>query len=120
MKTTYHTGLAAEALCRLVLRLKGYRILESRYRSRRGEIDIIALRGKGIVAVEVKARSSIDSALESLSVRQQQRTVQAAQDFLAEHHRHLADYNLRFDVMLVVPYRWPKHIQDAWRPDSFA
>ncbi|MGL1204059.1 YraN family protein, partial [Vibrio parahaemolyticus] len=35
---------------RLVLRLKGYRILASRYKSKRGEIDIVALKGK-IIAV---------------------------------------------------------------------
>ncbi len=41
MKTNHKTGLAAEALCRLALRLKGYRIVAARYRSPLGEIDIV-------------------------------------------------------------------------------
>ena len=58
MKTSYRTGLGAEALCRLALRLKFYRVLASRYRSPLGEIDIVAMRGKTVALVEVKARAT--------------------------------------------------------------
>jgi putative endonuclease len=57
-KTTYQTGLAAEKLCRLALRLKFYRILAERYKTPVGEIDIIAARDNSIIAVEVKARAT--------------------------------------------------------------
>ena len=116
-KTTYKTGLAAEALCRLVLRLKGYRIVVSRYRSHMGEIDIVAARGRTVALVEVKARSTKDAALESIHPRQRERLERAANEFLARFPG-FNTYNLRFDVMLVAPRRWPAHIPDAWRPDS--
>lgn len=117
VKTNYRTGLYAESLCRLALRLKFYRILAARYRSPMGEIDIVALRGDILALVEVKARPSRAEAAEAVHARQRERLARAANDFLARHprfHRH----NLRFDVMLVAPRSWPVHIKDAWRPET--
>ena len=116
-QTTYHRGLVAEAFCRFALRVKGYRILASRYRSPRGEIDIIAIRGKMIAAIEVKARASSREAILSISPKQRQRVQSAALDFLARNAA-LSQHSLRFDVMLVTPLRWPEHIADAWRPEA--
>jgi putative endonuclease len=113
--TSYKTGLAAEALSRLALRVKGYRIVASRYRSPLGEIDIIAARGSCVALVEVKARASKDIALNAVGSRQRSRLERAAQDFLAHYPRY-NNHNVRFDVMLVQPWRWPVHITDAWRP----
>ena len=114
-RSGYRTGLAAEALCRLALRLKGYHILASRYRSPRGEIDIIAARGRTIALIEVKARATKVAAIEAISPRQRARLEAATQDFLARHP-HLNAYHLRFDAMLVAPWQWPTHLADAWRP----
>jgi putative endonuclease len=114
-RTSYQTGLFAESLCRLALRLKLYRIVTSRYRSPLGEIDIVAARGGVLALIEVKARPSAREALESIQHRQRERLQRAANDFLARHpsfQRH----DVRFDVMLVAPRRWPVHIRDAWRP----
>jgi putative endonuclease len=115
-KTSYTTGLSAEFLCRIALRLKLYRILASRYRSPLGEIDIIASRGKIVALIEVKARATQGAALESISMKQRERLQRAAQDFLARYPS-FNSYNLRFDAMLVAPRKWPQHIKDAWRPD---
>ena len=115
-KTNHRTGLAAEALCRVALRLKGYGIVASRYRSPLGEIDIVAKRGNYVALIEVKARSSRAAAAEAVGPRQRQRLQRAALDFLARHPYLNAHY-LRFDVMLVAPWRWPVHIRDAWRPE---
>jgi putative endonuclease len=114
-RTSYRTGLFAEALCRWVLRLKGYRILASRYQSPLGEIDIVALSGNTLVVAEVKARPSEREAMESILPRQRQRLQRAALDFLSRH-AHFSNHDLRFDIMLVAPRRWPIHIKDAWRP----
>jgi putative endonuclease len=116
-KSTYRTGLVAEALCRLMLRLKFYRIVASRYKSPLGEIDIIAARGKMVALIEVKARATEREAMEAVSPRQRQRLERAAQDFLSRNP-HFNGHNLRFDVMLVAKNRWPVHIQDAWRPSN--
>ncbi|MDX2028050.1 MAG: YraN family protein [Alphaproteobacteria bacterium] len=116
-KTSYRTGLFAEALCRLSLRLRFYRVVASRYRSPLGEIDIVAARGNILALVEVKARPSRQQAAESITPRQRERLQRAANDFLARHPGFVR-HNLRFDVMLVTPRRWPLHIADAWRPEA--
>ena len=109
----YRTGLYAESLCRLALRLKGYRIVAARYRARVGEIDIIAARGRTLVAIEVKARPSDDAALHAISAQQRERIARALQDFVMRNPRYAA-YALRFDVMSVTPRRWPRHLTNAW------
>ena len=107
-------GRFAELRCALGLRLKGYRILAMRHRTRAGEIDIIARRGRSLAFVEVKARQSLEDALESVSARQRARIRNAAELFLAQRP-HLAGLDARFDVMLVAGWRWPRHMIDAWR-----
>jgi putative endonuclease len=114
-RTSYKTGLFAEALCRWLLRLKGYRILASRYQSPLGEIDIVACKGGTVAVVEVKARPTEQEAIEAILPRQRQRLQRAALDFLSRH-AHLNTHDLRFDMMLVTPKRLPAHIKDAWRP----
>lgn len=81
---------------------------------RQGEIDIIAVRGRRLAIVEVKARDSLSKAAEAITPRQQKRLRQATSDFLARHP-HYAHHVIGFDVMLVVRRRWPLHIVDAWR-----
>ena len=113
--TTYQTGLFAENLCRVALTLKGYRLLASRWRCPLGEIDIVAARGRTLAMIEVKARASRRAAMESLSPHQQQRLERAARTYLSQNP-HFNRHALRFDVMLVTPYRWPEHIPNAWQP----
>jgi len=49
-----------------------------------------------------------------LSARQQQRIFRAAEHFLKIRPQH-AEAVLRFDVMLVAPWRIPVRLTDAWR-----
>jgi putative endonuclease len=108
-------GRYAEAVCRLALRLAGYRVLAARERTPLGEIDIVAQRGGILAIVEVKARRDPGVAAAALSGRQSQRLVRAATVFLSRHPE-LSGLAVRFDVMLVSPWRWPRHLVDAWRP----
>jgi putative endonuclease len=116
-RRTYHNaerhGRRAEFLCACLLRLKGYRIVARHWKSSSGEIDIIARRGRNLVFVEVKARRNAATAAESLSRKQQARIARAASQFLATQPA-LCGLDLRFDVMLVVPWRLPLHIPSAW------
>lgn len=111
-------GVAAENLCVLVLRLKGYAILERRLRGRRGsgvgEIDIVARKGTILAFIEVKARANEAAAAHALGWRQRARLERAALLYLARHPE-LGGNQPRFDVMLVRPWRWPRHLIDAWR-----
>jgi putative endonuclease len=109
----FRTGLSAESRCAVWLLAKGYRILARRFRSRAGEIDIIARR-RGVTAfIEVKARATLDDAAYAVTEVQQQRIVAAAELWLARHPQYGND-DLRFDAMLIAPGRLPKHLVAAF------
>lgn len=109
-------GRRGEALAAWWLRLKGYRILARGFRTPVGEIDLVARRGRVLAMVEVKRRARMASALEAIGPRQQARIARAAEAFL-QRHRGLAGLELRFDSLVIVPGRRPRHLVDAWRPD---
>ncbi len=115
-RRAWRFGRLAETASATLLRLKGYRILERRYRNPFGEIDLIARRGALVAFVEVKARDDVATAAEALGSRQQRRVVRAAEAYLA-HHPELAGLSLRFDLILVGYRTLPRHLPDAWRPD---
>ncbi|WCL54575.1 YraN family protein [Gimibacter soli] len=105
-------GRRAEMLAGLLLRLKGYRVLTRRFRSRRGEVDLIACRRGLLVAVEVKQRQSEAAAREAITARQRQRIAGGIEDWSARTG-HTGP--VRFDAILILPRRLPIHIKDAWR-----
>jgi putative endonuclease len=107
-------GRAGETRAAWWLRLQGFRILARNWRHPLGEIDILARRGRLLVAVEVKWRDSTSQAAEAIQAAQRRRIAQAAAVFLSQQ-ADAATLSLRFDAMLLVPGRWPQHIRDAWR-----
>jgi len=107
-------GRLAETACVWHLRLRGWRVVARRARTPAGEIDIVAAR-RGLVAfIEVKARPDLAQAASSVTPRQRRRIARAAEAFL-QKRPDLAGRDLRFDVMLVAPWRPPRHLIDAWR-----
>ncbi|MBC8157866.1 MAG: YraN family protein [Rhodospirillales bacterium] len=115
-RAAWRFGLFAEHLAAALLRLKGYRILATRFKTTVGEIDIVARRADLIAFVEVKARADLAAAADALGPRQRQRIERAALAFMARHP-HMAGQFMRFDVILVTAWKLPRHIIDAWRPD---
>ena len=109
-------GHGAERISVWLLRLKGYRILARRFRVPAGEIDLIARRGRVLVAVEVKARPALAAAAEAVTARQRRRIVRALEHFRARRP-DLAALDCRFDVVMVMPGRWPRHLRDAWQEE---
>lgn len=107
-------GLAAESWAALWLRLKGYRILARRERTPAGEIDLVARRGTTLVAVEVKARPSLEAALAAVSTRQRLRIARAL-DLVAARDPRLAALERRLDLIAVRPWRLPIHLMDLHR-----
>jgi putative endonuclease len=99
----------------LALQLKGYVIVARRAKNRGGEIDIIARRGTVLAFIEVKQRRLKSNPATLLTPRQMRRIVQGAGAWTAARP-WTAAFQWRYDLMLVRPWRWPKHVADAWRP----
>ena len=110
-------GRLAEHLCVWRLRFTGYRVLRQRLRTPVGEVDILARRGDTLMIVEVKARTSLDTAAFALPPEKQRRLMQIARYLHASSYGRNAR-TLRFDVMLVAPWRWPRHIVNAFGVDQ--
>jgi putative endonuclease len=112
----FRTGLSAESRAAALLVAKGYRIVSRRFRSPVGEVDIIARRGRTLIFVEVKARSTLDGAAESLLPRQQRRIAAAAAAWLAKCPDDIESH-IRFDAILVAPGSIPRHIEAAFEAE---
>ena len=80
---------------------EGYRIIERNYRTRSGEIDLIALHDGAVVFIEVKTRTSNAFGAPELAVnpRKQQRMVKAALGYIKYNKLH--QIPCRFDVVAI-------------------
>lgn len=112
-------GRRGESLAAIALRLKGYSILARRVRTPMGEVDLIARRARILAFVEVKARPSLDAALNAVPEGAWRRIAAAAESWAAPR-AWLGDHDWRYDLVAIVPRRWPCHIRDVWRPDFAA
>ena len=99
---TIALGISGENLACEELARQGYAILETRYRTRVGEIDIVAQDGATLVFVEVKTRTSerFGPPAEAVTRRKQHRVVTMARWYLSEKHLH--GCLCRFDVVTVL------------------
>ena len=109
----FQTGISAESRACVYLIAKGYRILARRFRTPYGEIDIVARRRNLLAFIEVKARATLDDAAYSVMPQQQQRIIAAAQAWLMAHPEH-ADFDMRFDAVLIAPKHLPRHLMAAF------
>ena len=109
----FRTGLSAESCAAALLMAKGYRILAKRFKTPHGEIDLVAKKRNLLAFIEVKARASLDEAAYAVTPRQQARIIDAAQAWLMAHPEH-AEFELRFDAMLIAPRHLPRHLLAAF------
>ena len=94
-------GLVGEELAARELASRGYAILERRYRTKYGEIDIVAEDGETLVFVEVRARATgeFGRAAESVDDRKKRKVTAMAVEYLARHH--ITNRPCRFDVVAI-------------------
>ena len=107
-------GRRGETLAAWYLRFKGWRILARRVKTQRGEIDLIARRGKVVAFVEVKWRASaaeLDHSIDAYRLRR----VLAAAEAVGHRYVKLGDQQ-QIDVLLLAPGRWPRHMANALQP----
>jgi putative endonuclease len=111
--TGHQKGLQAETFAKGFFRLKGYDVLAERFKTPQGEVDLIVAKGKLLVFVEVKLRKTLEAAAEAVHAKNQARVLRAAELYLQKHPEY-TDWEMRFDALVLAPYAWPRHIQNAW------
>jgi putative endonuclease len=106
-------GREGERLAARFLEQRGYQVLGSGFRARRGEIDLVCRRGDRLVLVEVKTRSSdrFGTPAEAVGPRKR-RALQSA----AAEYRTLAGWRgpIAWAVVAVRPGREPELIEDPF------
>lgn len=108
------SGRRAEIWAAIWLMAKGYRILGFRLKTPIAEIDLLALRGGTLAVVEVKSRTNLEVALETVTFDQRDRLRRAGAQ-LAANRPGLKGCGVRLDLVALAPGRLPRHIPDAWK-----
>ena len=99
----YKKGKEGEEIACKYLEEAGYLILEKNYRSRSGELDIIARDGNVIVFVEVKSWKTIPvlEAEFSINSMKKKRMIKTAEQYLFENNKKISNFDIRFDFIFV-------------------
>jgi putative endonuclease len=105
-------GRIAEAVAALCLMLRGYRIVDRRYRCRSGEIDVIAARGRRLAFVEVKKRPSLAAAEAAITGVTARRLRRAAEIWISRNPA-FGHHEVGLDAMLVASGVMPRYIPNA-------
>lgn len=106
-------GDGGEILAANFLKAQKYKILQTNYRNKIGEIDIIAQQGKTIVFVEVKRRSTLQYGrpIEAVDTRKQNKIRKTAEIYLMLNKQTLND--VRFDVIEILDEEI-NHVENAF------
>ena len=93
-------GERGEDFASRYLKKKGYKVIARNYKTRLGEIDIIAEQDNVVVFVEVKTRSNISFGypFEAVNQKKRQKLKKVALLYLKKCPRH---YTARFDILSI-------------------
>lgn len=94
-------GKWGEGVAGRFLQEKGYRLLDTNYRCRWGEVDIVAREGDQLVFVEVRTRRSVQYGTpeESVTAAKARRLVATAQDYLRQRGQEGVEW--RIDLIAI-------------------
>lgn len=99
------------------LQSRGYEIVERNWRTRTGEIDIIARKTDALIFVEVKTlpNGNADMLARELDLRKQKRIIKTSKRFLTNNRKYSNSY-IRFDVIIIDMPGYPSvyHIENAF------
>ena len=107
-------GRKGETLAMIFLMLKGYRIIARRYKTKLGEVDIIARKRDVVAMVEVKARASLLEAMDAVDFSTMKR-IESAGDIWLSKQRDYAQLNIRYDLIAILPRKWPVHVESLFQ-----
>ena len=114
---TKQTGEDGENRATQYLISKGFAIIERNWRTKGGEIDIIAYKNDTIVFVEVKTlpNGTTDMIQRELNYQKRQRIIKTSKRFLLNHRQYSNSY-IRYDVIVIdMPgFERVYHIENAF------
>lgn len=116
-QAAYLLGHEAETKAAQYLEAQNFRILETRFRTKYGEIDLIARQDDLILIVEVKARSTLEQAMNAVSRTAMKRIEGASDIWLAEQ----PDYHLlslRYDLIAMLADGTIHHTEALFTADG--
>lgn len=115
MKSKVQIGKQGEYLALNFLKKKGYQILETNWRFRNKEIDIIALHNNKIVFIEVKSRKNtvFGRPEDAVNKKKQKHLIEAAEAYVIQKE---LDFEPRFDVITIVNQAQIRHFSNAFYP----
>lgn len=120
-QTTKQIGDIAEQIAENFLRNQGLKILQKNFRTRHGEIDLIAQENNTIIFVEVRFRSfkksqNFGDAAATITFQKQQKIIKAAQEFLANLEQTPF---CRFDCIVFNYQNNSKNLMPKWIKNAF-
>ena len=115
-------GQKAERRVAAYLRMRGYKVLETRFKTPHGEVDVIGQKGKVLAFVEVKQRATQKAVDESMDWRSEQRIMTAAEVWVEQNFSNLPpNFEMRFDFAALIgavsPLSRVHYLKNAFRPD---
>jgi len=105
-------GRTGERIAAWWLRLNGWSILGERVKTKVGEVDLIARRGRALAFVEVKTRATAADLALAIDERRLQRVAAAAHSLIARYGRDADEISI--DVILIRPWALPVHMRNVW------
>jgi putative endonuclease len=109
-KEAERRGHRGEWFAAWYLRLKGYRVMAMRFKTKTGEVDIIARKKDLVAMVEVKARPTVLEAMDAVSATAQRR-IESAGDIWLAKQPDFAKLSVRYDLIAILPRKMPVHVE---------
>jgi len=95
-------GRKAEDHVARYLRLRGWKLLDQRFKTPEGEVDLIAIKGKTIAFVEVKQRENLPTRDDLVTASNERRLMAAAEIWVNRNFADLPpDFEIRFDLAVI-------------------
>jgi putative endonuclease len=112
-KNSYSIGQASEKLAKNYLKKHHFKIVAQNYKTKLGEIDIIAEKNNTLICFEVKFREDANVLPYVISEKQKRRISKAFSLYIKYNKKYYMHY-YRFDIILINAMHSVNHIENAW------
>ena len=112
LDNSYYKGILTEYIAIIYLFFHGYTILKRRYKTKFGEVDIIASKNKAIIGVEIKARFNKELTPEFVFQKQRDRIKRTLNYFIIKNNPKYINYSVLTEIIVFKSYFSLKHYKN--------